>query len=63
MSAFDRQKSVTLRRPLVLLILAALLPLVILSAILGTAFLHQRQDAMERKALDRVDRISALVDR
>jgi sensor domain CHASE-containing protein len=51
------------QRPLVLLVIAALLPLVILSAALGTAWLRQQHAAMQEDALDRVDRISALLDR
>ncbi|CAO3448464.1 hypothetical protein [Azospirillum argentinense] len=50
-------------RPLVLLVLAALLPLVVLSAVLGGAWLRGQQSAMEANAIARVDRLSALVDR
>jgi signal transduction histidine kinase/CheY-like chemotaxis protein len=52
-----------LRRPHVLLALAALLPLVALPAALGVVSLRQQQQAMEREALDSVQRISDLVDR
>lgn len=51
------------RRPLILLVLAALLPLVILSAWLGVAALRQRQVALESEAQARVDQASILVDR
>ncbi|CCC96290.1 C4-dicarboxylate-specific signal transduction histidine kinase [Azospirillum baldaniorum] len=50
-------------RPLVLLVLAALLPLVVLSAVLGGAWLRGQQSAMEANAVALVDRLSALVDR
>ena len=50
-------------RPLILLVLAALLPLVVLSAVLGAAWLHQRQEAMQDAAFEQVDRLSALLDR
>src|SRR5260221_3035704 len=53
----------TNRRPLTLLVIAALLPLVALSAALGAAALRQQQRAMEREALDQITRISALVSR
>ncbi len=51
------------RRPLVLLIVAALLPLVILSAVLGIASLRQQQRATDREALGYVEHISALLER
>jgi len=44
-------------------VLAALLPLVILSAALGIASLRRQQEAIERKALDHVQRISILLER
>ncbi|MCR6630341.1 MAG: hypothetical protein NVV74_09995 [Magnetospirillum sp.] len=50
-------------RPLVLLVLAALLPLVALSAAFGGAWLRGQQSAMESNAVSLVDRMSALVDR
>ncbi|KAA0686600.1 sensor histidine kinase [Azospirillum brasilense] len=50
-------------RPLVLLLLAALLPLVVLSAVLGGAWLRGQQSAMEANAIALVDRLSALVNR
>ncbi|MDQ2103293.1 hybrid sensor histidine kinase/response regulator [Azospirillum isscasi] len=50
-------------RPLVLLVLAALLPLVVLSAVLGGAWLREQQRAMEANAVALADRLSALVDR
>src|SRR6266700_3083627 len=53
----------TNRRPLALLLIAALLPLVVLSAVLGVVALRQQRRAMEREALDQVTRISALVGR
>ena len=43
--------------------LAALLPLVILSAALGVASLRHQQEAIEREALDHVQRISILLER
>jgi signal transduction histidine kinase/ActR/RegA family two-component response regulator len=42
--------------------LAALLPLVILSAALGTAWLRHQQDAIAREALNHVERISILLE-
>ncbi len=50
-------------RPLILLVLAALLPLVALSAMLGAAWLRQQQAEMDRGALERVQRISAQLER
>ena len=50
-------------RPLFLLVLAALLPLVVLSALLGGAWLREEQSAMEASAVAMADRLSALVDR
>ncbi|WP_207485198.1 ATP-binding protein [Arenibaculum pallidiluteum] len=50
-------------RPAWLLALAALLPLVILSASLGTAWLRQQHAAMEQDALARTDRIATAVAR
>lgn len=49
-------------RPLVLLVLAALLPLVVLSAALGVAWLRQQQTVMERNALQQAHRLSTLID-
>ncbi|MBP2313585.1 sensor histidine kinase [Azospirillum soli] len=49
-------------RPLILLVLAALLPLVVLSAVLGVAWLRQQQSAMERNAVQQVHRLSALIE-
>ena len=54
---------ITRRRPLALLLLAALLPLVILSAALGIAWLRHQQEAIEREALDHVQQISILLER
>src|SRR5215204_6072220 len=51
------------RRPLLLLVLAALLPLVVLSAALGIASLRHQQQAIEDEALDHVQRISMLLER
>ncbi|WP_431856638.1 ATP-binding protein [Azospirillum sp.] len=51
------------RRPLVLLVLAALLPLVVLSATLSTAWLMHLQDEMRDGAFEQVDRVAALLDR
>src|SRR5215203_5423951 len=50
-------------RPLLLLVLAALLPLVVLSAALGIASLRHQQQAIEDEALDHVQRISMLLER
>ncbi|TWA67039.1 signal transduction histidine kinase [Azospirillum brasilense] len=58
-----RLPSKTHHRPLVLLVLAALLPLVVLSAGLGGAWLRGQQSAMEANAVALVDRLSALLDR
>ena len=43
--------------------LAALLPLVVLSAALGIASLRQQQEAIQDEALDEVQRISMLLER
>ncbi|PWC56088.1 hypothetical protein TSO221_03010 [Azospirillum sp. TSO22-1] len=51
------------RRPLILLVLAALLPLVVLSAALSTAWLLHEQDEMRDDAFEQVDRMAALLDR
>jgi signal transduction histidine kinase/CheY-like chemotaxis protein len=51
----------TLRRPILLLVLAALLPLVVLSGALGFAWLRSEQDALEADARNRVNHLSALV--
>ena len=52
-----------LHRQLVLLVLAALLPLVVLSALLGSVALRQGQKEMARDAAGRTDIIAAAVDR
>jgi len=44
-------------------VLAALLPLVVLSAALGIASLRHQQQAIEDEALDHVQRISMLLER
>jgi len=54
---------VTLRRPILLLVLAALLPLVILSATLGAAWLRVEQKTLETEAWSRVNEVSTLIDR
>jgi signal transduction histidine kinase/ActR/RegA family two-component response regulator len=54
---------VKIGRPLLLLTLAAFLPLLIFSVAMGVASLRQQQVGLERAAVDRVDRISALIDR
>ncbi len=51
----------TLRRPLLLLVLAAFLPLFALSAALGVAALRQEQAAIEADALERVRSLSAAI--
>jgi signal transduction histidine kinase len=51
------------RRSLILLVLAALLPLIVLSAALGAAWLRQQQEVMEQQAFDHLHRLSARVDR
>ena len=53
----------SLRRPFFLLVLAALLPLVLLSALLGAAWIRDQQQVLEREALATVDRVAALIDR
>jgi signal transduction histidine kinase/ActR/RegA family two-component response regulator len=50
-------------RPASLLILAALLPLIALSAALGAAWMRQQQHTMEEDALDRVERLSGVLER
>jgi signal transduction histidine kinase/CheY-like chemotaxis protein len=50
-------------RPIALLIVAALLPLVLLSAALGIVSLRHQQHAIEREALGHVERISILLER
>ncbi len=50
-------------RPLILLALAALLPLILLSAVLGATWLRQQQAALEQSALDRVERAAAVIER
>ncbi|MBP2300798.1 hybrid sensor histidine kinase/response regulator [Azospirillum picis] len=50
-------------RPLILLALAALLPLILLSALLGAAWLHQKQTDMERAALDQVRHAATAIER
>ncbi len=54
---------VKLHRQLVLLLLAALLPLVVLSAVLGAGALRQGQEEMERDAQHRVTVLAASVGR
>ena len=51
------------RRPILLLVIAALLPLVILASGLAVAWLLQRQETIENEALDRVERTAALLER
>jgi signal transduction histidine kinase/CheY-like chemotaxis protein len=51
------------RRPILLLVIAALLPLVILASGLSVAWLLQRQETIENEALDRVERTAALLER
>lgn len=50
-------------RPLILLALAALLPLILLSALIGVAWLRQQQREMESSALERVRRVTAVLER
>jgi len=50
----------TLRRPVLILVLAALLPLVVLSGALGVAWLRSEQDALEAEARNRANHLSAL---
>jgi len=52
----------TLRRPIILLVLAALFPLVILSGTLGFAWLRSQQEALQVEASSLASHISALVD-
>jgi phosphosulfolactate phosphohydrolase-like enzyme len=51
------------RRPLLLLVIAALLPLVVLSACLSIAWLRHQQEAIANQAMEHVQRISILLDR
>jgi signal transduction histidine kinase/CheY-like chemotaxis protein len=53
----------SLRRPFFLLILAALLPLVLLSALIGAAWIRDQQQVLGREAIAKVDRTAALIDR
>jgi hypothetical protein len=55
--------SINRRRPLLLLVIAALLPLVVLSASLGIAWLRHQQEAIEDEASDHVQRIAILLER
>ena len=50
------------QRPVVLLVIAALLPLVVLAASLGYAWLRQQHARMQEEALARADRIAALLE-
>ena len=50
-------------RPLVLLLLAAVLPLLILSAVIGAVSLRQEQAAMEQDARARVRLVSTMIER
>ena len=52
----------TLRRPIILLVLAALLPLVVLSGALGVAWLRSEQEALQVEATSRAAHLSALID-
>jgi signal transduction histidine kinase len=54
---------VTLRRPLLLLILAAMLPLVVLSAALGAFFLREQSANIEEQALFRVRQLATVISR
>ena len=51
------------RRSLILLILAALLPLCLMAAVLGTLWLRDKHAAVERHVRDHVDHVGALVNR
>ena len=51
------------RRPILILVIAALLPLVILASGLAVAWLLQRQETIENEALDRVERTASLLER
>lgn len=52
----------TLRRPILILVLAALLPLVVLSGALGVAWLRSEQAALASDARNRAQHLSALVE-
>ena len=52
-----------LHRQLILLVLAALMPLVVLSAVLGAAALRQSQSQMQQEAASRVQMLAGLVTR
>jgi signal transduction histidine kinase len=52
---------VTLRRPLLLLILAAMLPLVVLSAALGAFFLREQSVKIEEQALFQVRQLATVI--
>ena len=58
-----RDAPINRHRPIVLLVVAALLPLVALSAALGILSLRQQQDVIEREALTHVQRVSTLLER
>ena len=51
------------RRPILLLVLAALLPLILLAAGLGFAWLTQQHENIEKEALVRVERTAAALER
>jgi signal transduction histidine kinase/CheY-like chemotaxis protein len=51
------------RRPIFLLALAALVPLIVFSAVLGGVLVRQQQSALRRDLVERTDRIAAAVDR
>jgi hypothetical protein len=51
------------RRSIILLVLAALLPLVLLAAGLGLAWLNQQNETIEKEALVRVERTAAALER
>ena len=54
---------VTLRRPLLLLILAAMLPLVLLSAALGAFFLREQSANIEEETLFKVRELATVIER
>src|SRR5213594_2711712 len=58
-----QESSLRLHRSLLLLIIAAMLPLLILSAALGWFFLREQSDSIEQEALSRVRQLATVISR
>src|SRR5262245_59303549 len=63
LARFNQTLDVTLRRPILLLVSPAFLPLVALASLLGIRSLDQERAAIERGALDGVRRLSTAITR